>query len=705
MYADPLPPTSASLPRLRPWLVPRERLAQRLTTATDVGLALLVAPAGYGKTTLLAQAAAADARPCAWVTLTAHDDDPAHLIGSIARGLRGLEPPLLLVLDDAHLLHAPAALGVLRLLAGQIAHGSLLALAARREPALGLGRMRAEGGAIELGAAELAMDEREGAELLRRAGLELDDAQAAALVQRTEGWPAGLRLAARTLCGHGDPAAAVDGFAGDDRLVADYVREQLLTGLAPWELAFLLRIAPLDVLSGELCDAVLGCSGSGRVLRKLSRSNLPLVPLDRAERRFRHHRLLAETLRGELRRVDPCWEQEAHRRACRWHERHGELPAAIDHAVAAGDARRAGSLLWRALPDHAFGADDARLAGWLDRLGEQRVAATPALALGDAASRLMAGRLDAVERLVETAEQGLGDEPAKLRGALAAAAALVRATLAHTGAAAMRADAERAESLSIEDPSWRALACLLAGVAHHMQGERAEARERLERGMRGAEAAAPLLETLCRAQLVLLALDEDDVPRAAALARRAHERIDAAGIADRPICALAFAATAFANAQAGQVAQARRDGACAQRLREQLAGIAPWYDAQLCFALARTELRLSRAAEARALLAEASHARRLLPDAVVLIDWMDDAWARADAFAASAVRGPSMLTIAELRVLRLLPSHFSFREIAARLHVSANTVKTQAHAVYRKLDVSSRSEAVARARAVGLVEG
>ncbi|MCW2954156.1 MAG: ATP-dependent transcriptional regulator, MalT-like, LuxR family, partial [Conexibacter sp.] len=150
---------------------------------------------------------------------------------------------------------------------------------------------------------------------------------------------------------------------------------------------------------------------------------------------------------------------------------------------------------------------------------------------------------------------------------------------------------------------------------------------------------------------------------------------------------------------------ARRDAAAAERLLAVLAGSAPWQEAQIRIVLARAQLRLSDAAQARLLLTQASRMLRAEPDAVVLRGWIDDAWGRADAFAADAADGPARLTIAELRVLRFLPSHFSFREIAARLHVSANTIKSQAHAVYFKLDVSSRSEAVARAREVGLVDG
>jgi LuxR family maltose regulon positive regulatory protein len=166
------------------------------------------------------------------------------------------------------------------------------------------------------------------------------------------------------------------------------------------------------------------------------------------------------------------------------------------------------------------------------------------------------------------------------------------------------------------------------------------------------------------------------------------------------VCAVA----AFARAYRGRVEDARADVVEAGRLLQSLDPLAPWYDAQTRLALARAQLRLSDVTAARSLTAAAARFAALMPDAVALRAWIDDAWARADTFCLQALAGPESLTTAELRVLRFLPSHLSFREIAERLHVSANTVKTQAHAVYRKLDASSRSEAVTCARTIGLLD-
>jgi len=716
----------------------RVPLLRRLASGEPADVVLLRAPAGYGKTTVLAQWAATDPRPCVWIAVREHGScgevEAADVAAALARALedrqalprelhdvltratavdrrllRALDAalarhrPLLLVLDDADLLRGSQAIALLELLAARSGHGSTLALAGRCEPALPLARLRAEDRLLELGAAQLAFDAREGARLLAHAGAGVAAAEAAALVARTEGWPAMLALAAQAVGEHESPVGAVE-LDGADRLVVAYVREQLLAGLDGATRELLLRSAPLGTLSGELCDAVLGRAGCGLVLRELAHGNMPLTPLDRAERRFRPHPLLAEALLAELRRTGAAWEPEVHRRASAWHERRGDTARAIDHAVAAADAAHASALLWSALPAHALGSAPERLNGWLARLGEERVAETPALAIAAALSRLAAGRAGEAERLASDAGVALGEECGPAAARTRAGLALVRAALGRHGAGRMVAAADAALERGVDQPAWRALAHLLAGVGAQLRGDDALARERLEDGTWHA-CSVPLVEVLCVAQLTLLALDGDQPEQAVALARRATERAERTGIAQMPLCALVFATAAFAHAQIGALDEARGHLGPAQRALATAVELPPWHEAELRFALARTQLRLSDAAGARAQLAHMSRAARRVPDATALRAWIEDAWARADAFAVSAVRGPARLTLAELRVLRLLPSHFSLREIAARLHVSANTVKTQAHAVYRKLDVSSRSEAVARAREIGLVDG
>ena len=495
-------------------------------------------------------------------------------------------------------------------------------------------------------------------------------------------------------------------FAGDDRFVADYVDDAVLCRLAPDDLSLLERTAPLDRLSGRLCDAVLDRRGTGRALRRLSRAGLPFTALDRSEEQFRVHPLVSGALRARLRRGDPAVELEVHRRASAWHEQQGELAEALDHAITAGDADRAASLLWRAVPTFAGQSPTRSVERWLDRLDEEQIAARPVLALALATTRVARGDRDVAERWLATAQRALDAAPDAAPPQVLGAVLAVRAAIGREGIAQTARDAaQRAVDGRARQRVVRRL--LLPGRVRPFTCSATcdAAAERLDEGARCAGAAAPSIRVLCLAQSAVLAFERGDRDTGTELAARAGDEVARSDLADEPGSALAFAVSAFAHAHDGPVDAARAAVAEARRLLGSVGDGSPWFEAEVRVVLARAELRLSDAAAARVLLVEASRALRAVPEATAVHAWIDDTWERADTFAAGAVGGPSTLTTAELRVLRFLPSHLSFREIAARLHVSANTVKTQAHAVYRKLYASSRSEAVARAREVGLIDG
>jgi LuxR family maltose regulon positive regulatory protein len=733
----PAAPARSRRPVSRRARIDRPGLVRRLATAHDAPLALLVAPAGYGKTTVLAEWAERDARPFAWIAARPVDDDPNHLVASIIRRLHEIEPlprdlvrsvtspraepgidpldlllhslesprgPVVLVIDDAQVLRAPATMRVVAEIAEQLGTPSMVAIASRTEPALPIGRLRAEDAVIELRADDLAMGLDEAEQVLRRAGLDLGPVQTAALLHDTEGWPAALHLAGLALRDQDDHSAAIAHFAGGDRLVADYLRDELLAPLAPEDLALLTQTATLDRLSGALCDAVLEQHGSAEMLRRLSRAGALLEPMDRGEEHFHLHGLLSGLLRTELRRADPALEVAVHRRASTWYEHEGDADRAIDHAIAAEDVDRAADLLWTIAPARLTQDRERTVERWLHRLGDAQIACRPALALAAATVHAFRGDRDVAEHWTAMAECLIAELPEARRRPLAAAALTLRAAIARDGVQQMGADAAQAYALAAPDSPWRPVACFLEGASRHLTGDVEVARVRLEEGARRGTLGPPNARVLCLAQLALISLLEEDLDEGLLLAESARHEAERAGLSDLPACALVFAVSAFARAHHGLVDAARRDVSDAQRLVAELADLTPWYDAEIRVALARAELRLSDSCAARTLLAEASRALRHMPENPIVREWIDDIWARADTFAAGFVVGPSTLTTAELRVLRFLPSHLSFREIAARLHVSANTVKTQAHAVYRKLDASSRSEAVARARGIGLID-
>jgi LuxR family maltose regulon positive regulatory protein len=674
--------------------------------AADAPLVLVVAPAGYGKTTLLGEWERGDDRPFAWLSVQDADNEPDHLLASVDRVLAlraGDGEACVLVVDDAHVLHGPASAAALSAIAGRLPPGSVVAIASRCEPPLPIGRLRAHGILFELRAEDLVMSALEAGVLLSRAGLDLREADVQTLVRRTEGWAAGLSLAAMSLRGRTDVDHALARFGGDNRLVAEYLREELLAELSPDMLAFVTQTSVLDRLTGPLCDAVLQRRGSAVVLRGLVRSSLPIAALDDTEDDFRHHPLLAQMLGAELRRTQPERELDLHRRASRWHGEHGDCERAIDHAIAAGEVERAGELLWELAAAYAWSGRNGKIAGWLARFDDEAIARSSALALTAATSQLMRGERDLVEHWTAAAERQLERSADAQRAELRAALPAMRAAVARD-VQRMGEQATLARSLVPADSPWCALSELLAGVAEQLTGQREAARAHLEEGARRGAVAAPWIELRCLSQLALIALQQGEWDHATELAGRALGQVERLELDEDETQALVYALSALVHVLAGRVEDAEPGARKARRLLARRTELAPWYDAEARIALALVSLRLTDVTGARALLSEASRLLRRSPDAVVLRRWIDDVWAQVDRFAAGALVGPASLTIAELRVLRFLPSHLSFREIAARLHVSTNTVKTQAHALYRKLDVCSRSEAVARACELGLID-
>ncbi len=693
------PDAGANAARRRSPTVVRERLI-RLLSQADAPITMLVAHAGSGKTTLLRQWAERDPRPFAIVPVRA--DEPliesieAHLGRSLGDG-----PPIVLALDGVERITGSASVAELATLADRLPAGSRLVVASRSEPALPIGRLRAQGDLVEVHARDLAMTRGEAARLLQGAGLTVDPDDVVTLVRHTEGWPAGLALAAAAAHAAADPAQAIRRFTGANRIVADYYRDEVLAGLGAEEIRFLTHASVLDVLTGPACDATLGCRGSGAVLRDLARMNVPLVAIDQSDREYRQHTLFAEMLSAELRRAEPERERELRRRAAGWYAAEGDLDRAIRHAVAAGDAGTAGSLLWSHAAAHVLHGRTTTMRSWLDCFSDEDIGAVPGLALTAAAAHLVRGERDHVEHWAAAAERRL--HTASGTEGLAAGVALMRAAVCRDGLAHMAEDAARAYALAPDESPWRAPACLLAGVAAHLTGDaREQARSQFQEGARRAGVAAPAVQVLSLAQLALLAIDDGDWDAAEADAARARAQVERLGLGDAPICAMALAVSARVRAQRGRAEQAQADRRAVLRLLPRLAGFSPWYTAELGVVLAGTALRLGDVAAARTHLEDAARLAQELPEAIALTDWIGAVLVDMETLAESVVL-PASLTTAELRVLQLLPTHLSFREMAAGLHVSANTVKTHAHAVYRKLDASSRSEAVLKAREGGLL--
>lgn len=453
--------TKLHTPPVRPELVSRLRLLARLDQGLHRKLTLISAPAGFGKTTLLGEwthrlAAGSPPRArVAWISLDEGDNDPARFAAYLAAALQpeagggpagdALEPAgawlkeshlgrlinavaaqpqaVVLVLDDYHLIATEAIHVAVTFLLEHLPPNLRLVLATRADPPLPLPRLRARDHLAELRQEDLRFTAQEAAAFLNQVmGLDLSAADVAALEARTEGWIAGLQMAALSLQGHGPQSAARSDFVrsltGSHRFILDYLVEEVLEQQAPDLQAFLLHTSILDRLCGPLCDALLEASParppSQQVLEHLEAANLFIVPLDDERRWYRYHRLFADLLRKRLGQVSPELLPALHRRASAWHEEQGLMPQAIEHALAGHDLERAAALVEENAEATLMRSELATFLRWVGRLPDQWVRPRPTLSFYHAWVLLMSGRsLDIVEprlqdlaRIADTAEDG-----------------------------------------------------------------------------------------------------------------------------------------------------------------------------------------------------------------------------------------------------------------------------------------------------------
>jgi LuxR family transcriptional regulator, maltose regulon positive regulatory protein len=577
-----------------------------------------------------------------------------------------------------------------------------LALASRSELPIPLGRLRASRALVEVRIPDLTMIDRDGLMLVRQAGLELEVGAVRKLVDLTEGWPVGLYLASTWVQEQEDPSGAVELLRGDHHLFGEYFRDEVLYALSDDLREFALRTSVLDELSGPVCDEVLDRRGSGLALRALERTTPLLRPLDPAHERCRWHSLLRDALQAELRRSEPELVTSLNARASVWYEANGDIERAIAHAAAAHDPERAGKLLWPRLLDYLTQGRNEHVQSWLTAFSEEEIRRHGRLALCAAYSALVAG--DAAHARHWAVAAAAAERPGS-RAATRLSAGLTGLEALLPGAGVTAVGAAASAALAVESPAspWCALWLFLQATAVHLTGDLAAAEQGLEHSLGLASVGAPAIVSLCLSQAAMIAIERNDWDTAAELTDRAERVIEQHGLNDYPICALGFAAAAAVRAHHGRLDEAKRDLRRGVDLLAGLGDFAAWYGAEARILLAHASLSLADVVRARTLLAEASRLARRVTGAVIFDRWFNDAWSQMDALAETSLAGPSSLTIAELRVLRFLPSHRSLREIAAQLCVSGNTVKTQAHAVYRKLGAASRSEAVAKAREAGLL--
>lgn len=739
----PAPSTAFDPPRQREWHVARPRLTSVLDRI-DEPVILVSAPAGYGKSTLLGQWARVDPRRGRWLRL----EDGAELNGivrSVAAALTRIIPfdmgpllratrdggpgaslpvdagrlldaldgavPFLLVIDGVHLIPEGPAMGFITSLASRVPRASTLVLAGRRGLGGTFARLRASGIAAEITAPELAMSPAEVGAALRLLVSGLGDDDVGAVASATRGWPAMVHLAAGALRGRSAAGDMTESLAADLG-VAGYVREVVI-GSHGRELRLLLRrLAVVDRISPDLAALLAGDAAAGERVRDLAALGIPLGGRDPSGEWVRLHPLLRAVLRGDLHREDPALERGLHLLASRWHARRGLADEAFTHALAAGDRDCAAMHYTTRLMSHLA-------AGHRERGRERRSAFTitdavrdPGLAVAMAWHDAAEGLLDAGKFIALAEAADPGDQVC--RSDFASAASGIAGWRAMYGSAGLDDMAANAQAFDAAEPiesPVRAVARTLVGVAAMLGGRLDEAGEPLRDAQVLLPPGRPVDEQLILALLAFRALHLGRLEAARATAALAADAGTTAQ-GGTQAAALTCAVSAAILAETGD-RRAARSQLGAARARARVTAPSPWLRVMVKLSCARAARVLG---DVHAAADDLARVRAILAEwpGAPLLEGICAGEARSAAPEESAARegtspsGPSPataeLSATELRVLAMLPSSRSLREIGAIMFVSRNTVKTHVSAIYRALGVSTREDAVARARLLGLID-
>lgn len=722
-------------PALRVDTVPRASLCD-LLEASEAQVVVIAAPPGYGKSTVLAEWDTRSQIPFAWLTLDGGDNDPVVLLAYLAGALRALIPlesgfyealatpgasveakllpqlgaavdaaeqPFALVLEDFHLLTDARSIDIVRYLAMVMPRHSKLVVSGQANAAQTFADLRARGRLLEIDSEALRMDEADAALLLRAAGVSIDDDALEELLEETEGWPAGIYLAALAL--NRDKGAAGAAGGGHHRFVAEYLRVELLASLDDDDLRFLTRSSLLDPVSGDLCDEVLEASGSGGRLAALAESNLFVTPLKSDGEWFRFHHLFRQILRNELERRNPGAAKELLGRASQSYERLGRSDLAVSCAQEGEDVPRMAQLVAVYGPAEYRTGHAATIDRWMDWIEEQNgFRDSPEIAAIGAWFAALFGHASKSDRLADLARRAiLADDTAARAGQADCFLRLLSAAQCAGGVDRMRLDSGfAADFVGPASPWWQPAALILA-LSHRLAGDIDAADDLFADVVEsGTETGAVNAVAVALAERATIAADRGDWKHASRLVEDADSVVRRGRLDERPVTALVHTAAARRDLHRGESASVQKRLILAQRLRPGLNRAMAAFAIQLRLELTAIYLSTADVAGARTVLRETGALLRRGSDFGTLNPEFEDLTGKLKG-GLSAVPGFTTLTPAELRLLPQLSSHLSFPEIGERLFLSKHTIKSQAISIYRKLDVTSRAEAVARAQDLGLI--
>jgi LuxR family maltose regulon positive regulatory protein len=732
--------TKLHAPSVRKEWVERRELVSVLAGA-DAKLVLVEAPAASGKTTLVAQwrASTSEDRPFAWVSLDHGDDDLGrlwwYLVHALQRACPGfggdeilralrvqlpditdnlmpilvnelaaLQTPVVIVLDDYHVIRERSCHEQTAFLLLHLPPSVTLVIITRADPPLPLARLRAAGEMVEIRMRELRFAAEDAAVLVRDvSGVELSEPDLAVLLERTEGWPGGLYLAALSLRGHPSPSAFIGQFTGDNRFIVDFLAEEVLSRQPGDIRQFLARTAILDRFCAPLCDAVVGSANSAEIIDVLDRENLFLVPLDDNRQWYRYHHLFAQVLRSQLARTEPDIGPILYERASAWHRLSGSKDEAIRYALAADDIAGAVDLIARHWLAYVDSGRAGTVRAWLRSLGDDQIAAHPLAAHSAAWVAALFGDRESVRRWVPVVTAGTHDGPLPDGMRSLEFSAVLLGTFGFDGIRTMRESAARAVALERDPTSpWYALAMTVLGFSLYLSGAPGAA-EALSQAI-AHEGAVPLVRIMALSAASIVATEEGRLAQAKELASAARHVADDGDLGHAPQNSLAYVATGAVHALEGRLEEARSQFRRALRSREQWPGLSPWPTLETLLRLASLLLDLGDRRGAGGLLDEAREILTSLPDGaeaqLTRLEWLERRIATRQSRVISLA---DPLTEREIAVLRLLGGTLSLREIGQELHLSQNTIKTHTQAIYRKLGVSTRHGAVGKGREIGVL--
>ncbi len=727
-----------STPVREEWVV-RRRLVDQLDRAAVRPVVLVAAPAGFGKTTLLTQwlATSPVSRATAWVTLDQGDNDPVRLWTYLAAALERAGCPLppetarfvaanageivtrvlpgllaalaampedtVIVLDDFHFVREQACHEQVGFLIEHLPPGCHVLIATRADPGLRLGRLRASGQLGEVRASDLAFSAEEATALLAQHQVRLSSPHVAELVDRTEGWPAGLYLASLSMSGRSDPASFVRQFSGNDRFVGDFLTEEVLGRHTEEVREFIITVSILDRLCAPLCDFLAETTGSAVTLRDLERANMFLVPLDEHGHWYRFHHLFATAARSELAITHPDRLSSLHNRAAAWFREQGDIDEAVKHLLEAGNTDDATLLVQASWMKYLTAGRTATVVGWLRELGSSSHPSDPAATVTAAWVAAMTGDQAALAAHLSALHevQDYGPLPDGSRS-VESAIAMIRGLFGFGGPVEMAAGAQRAVELETDGRSpFYAIAHLSLGHVAYVAGELERAGNLLAEATH-SDSAHAIIRVMSAAFHSMVEAENGHHASALELAELAMKIAETRGLGAMPQATMAFTARAQAYAESGNLVEARAAVDHALAVRRRNPTLSPWPTMHHLLVAARLAVAEGQLTTARELLDEASTLMDRYP---VGMERMRARLASVHALMPPASARPAVeeLTDRETEVLRLLQGSLNLSEIASELFVSHNTVKTHTLALYRKLGARSRAEAVRIGRSRQLV--